>query len=84
MLYQRLTATNDVNGNPRRLIVFYDADGGNLVRIADEGYAGSGRTRIVAELAEMGLDPLTRTTELSSVEITTAEYRRLLRAHALR
>lgn len=38
VLVQWLKATNDLNGNPRRLYALYDADG--TARFIDEGYGG--------------------------------------------
>lgn len=40
LVYFRLAAKNDVNGNPRRCFVVRDADTGELVACIDEGYAG--------------------------------------------
>lgn len=39
VLYRRLCAPNDVNGNPRRVYAVYGA-GGRLVDVIDEGYDG--------------------------------------------
>ena len=39
-MYQHLRCTNDNNGNPRRVFVFYDAAGG-IVAVEDEGYRGT-------------------------------------------
>ena len=39
-MYQHLRCTNDGNGNPRRVFVFYDAAGG-IVAVEDEGYRGT-------------------------------------------
>lgn len=41
-MYQHLRCTNDNNGNPRRVFVFYDATGG-IVAVEDEGYHGEPR-----------------------------------------
>lgn len=40
MLVQNLVATNDVNGNPRRLWVIMDPKHGDIVKVIDEGYGG--------------------------------------------
>ena len=39
-MYQHLRCTNDNNGNPRRVFVFYDAAGG-IVAVEDEGCRGT-------------------------------------------
>ena len=39
-MYQHLRCTNDHNGNPRRVFVFYDA-AGTIVAVEDEGYRGT-------------------------------------------
>ncbi len=41
-MYQHLRCTNDNNGNPRRVFVFYGADGA-IVAVEDEGYSGTPR-----------------------------------------
>lgn len=83
-VYQRLKSTNDVNGNPRRLLVIYDLDSaGDPIAIIDEGYGGGGVTRLTSESAELGIP--TPRVQLSDVEIPPSEYRAWLRnSRALR
>ncbi len=66
-MYQHLRCTNDNNGNPRRVFVFYDAAGG-IVAVEDEGYRGT-------PAACRGL------VQLPTIETYPAERRELLRAH---
>ena len=40
LLRQHLQATNDVNGNPRRLWLLLDAQTGVIIKVANEGYRG--------------------------------------------
>jgi hypothetical protein len=49
-MYQHLRCTNDNNGNPRRVFVFYAANG-DIVAVHDEGYAG--RPDICARLVAL-------------------------------
>jgi len=39
MIYIQLAATNDENGNPRRVFVLFD-EKGNIREVKDEGYGG--------------------------------------------
>lgn len=64
-MYQHLRCTNDGNGNPRRVFVFYDAAGG-IVAVEDEGYGGK-------PAACRGL------VHLPSIETYPAERRELLK-----
>jgi hypothetical protein len=64
-MYQHLRCTNDGNGNPRRVYVFYAADG-SIVAVEDEGYDGAPR-------ACQGL------VELPTIETYPAERRALLK-----
>jgi hypothetical protein len=64
-MYQHLRCTNDLNGNPRRVFVFYDAAGG-IVAVEDEGYRG-------APAACRGL------VQLPTIETYPAERRALLK-----
>ena len=64
-MYQHLRCTNDNNGNPRRVFVFYDAAGG-IVAVEDEGNRGT-------PAACRGL------VELPSIETYPAERRALLK-----
>ena len=66
LAYQHLRASNDSNGNPRRLWIVYGRDGAPL-RIEDEGYSGREAVR--------GLN----CPELPSAEITPKDYRAWLR-----
>jgi hypothetical protein len=68
IIMQHLRTTNDTNGNPRRLYVFYGRNTGDYVGIVDEGYSGRPR-------AQPGIDIL----ELNSVDITPKQYRELKR-----
>ena len=63
--YQHLRCTNDNNGNPRRVFVFYDVTGG-IVAVEDEGYRGT-------PAACRGL------VQLPTIETYPAERRELLR-----
>lgn len=65
MFIQHLSATNDVNGNPRRVYAVYSATG-VILDVIDEGYEGKGKYRN-ADLIE-----------LPAVVITPAEYREWL------
>jgi hypothetical protein len=73
-LAQNLKTTNDTNGNPRRLWAVYTADG-STVAMLDEGYGGR---RVMLDC--MSHDDYRDIRELPAVEITPAEYRRLLKA----
>ncbi len=64
-MYQHLRCANDGNGNPRRVFVFMDAQGG-IVAVEDEGYRGTPR-------ACAGL------IQLPTIETYPAERRTLLR-----
>ena len=72
---QHIKAPNDVNGNPRRLfMVVWLYDNGNVTTAYDEGYAGRGaipgkRNTEFASMPDI---------ELPSVNVSSAEYRRLL------
>ena len=66
-MYQHLRCTNDNNGNPRRVFVFYDAAGG-IVAVEDEGYRGT-------PAACRGL------VQLPTIETYPAERRELLRTY---
>lgn len=68
-MYQHLRADNDRNGNPRRLFLILTHDGG-VADIIDEGYMGKGA---------MNAYPWHDMTELPSIDITTAEYRSMVR-----
>jgi len=57
---QHLCATNDRNGNPRRLWAVYTNDG-HVIEVIDEGYAG--RPQVGADVVELPM-----------VHITPAEY----------
>jgi hypothetical protein len=63
-MYQHLRSTHDVNGNPRRLWVEYNA-GGGIVGVWVEGYSS-----LPAELRGK--------IELPSIDISPAEYRRFV------
>jgi hypothetical protein len=72
---QRLTTTNDRNGNPRRLQAVYDLDNaGDMIALHDEGYSGP---RIV--LDDMTAAERAARIELPEWSITSAEYRAALR-----
>lgn len=64
-MYQHLRCANDTNGNPRRVFVFYAADG-SVVAVEDEGYRGT-------PAACRGL------VQLMTVETYPAERRALLK-----
>lgn len=64
-MYQHLRCTSDGNGNPRRVYVFYAADG-SIVAVEDEGYRGT-------PAACRGL------VQLPTIETYPAERRELLR-----
>jgi len=49
-MVQHLCATNDSNGNPRRIWALYDV-AGNIVQVIDEGY--SGRREVPKGLVEL-------------------------------
>ena len=61
--YQHLVSDNTVNGNPRRLLVTYAADG-RPVSVLDEGYSGT-----PAECHDL--------IELPTFNIRPKEYRRV-------
>jgi len=42
VLIQHLRATNDTNGNPRRVFAVYDMNTGDIIEVIEEGYQGSG------------------------------------------
>ena len=59
-MYQNLRCTNDGNGNPRRVYVFYDAAGG-IVAVEDEGYDGTpAACRGLVELPSIETYPMER------------------------
>ena len=64
-MYQHLLCTNDLNGNPRRVYVFYSS-AGEIVAVEDEGYRGT-------PAACRGL------VQLPTIETYPAERRTLLR-----
>ena len=66
-MYQHLRCTNDNNGNPRRVFVFYDAAGG-IVAVEDQGYCGT-------PAACRGL------VQLPTIETYPAERRELLKTY---
>ena len=66
-MYQHLRCTNDGNGNPRRVYVFYAADG-SIVAVEDEGYRGT--PAVCRGLAQ-----------LPTIETYPAERRELLRTY---
>lgn len=54
---QHLQATNDTNGNPRRVYVFYD-DNGDIIKTVDEGYQGFRKEwRGIKQLPEIKVMP---------------------------
>jgi hypothetical protein len=65
-MVQHLCATNDVNGNPRRIYALYDV-AGNIVQVIDQGYTG--RREVPKGLIE-----------LPEVNITPGEYRAWLKS----
>jgi hypothetical protein len=74
MFCQRLSATNDTNGNPRRVWVVYGETEGfysSIVTARDEGY--SGRPSEFAFLVR-----------LPDLEITPGEYKHILKSYAHR
>jgi len=70
LLCQRLSAKNDVNGNPRRVYVVYWHDG-EVYHIYDEGYQGY--TAVPADVRAniVGF--------LMPLDISPSKYRELLR-----
>ncbi len=68
MLTIKLTAPNDVNGNPRRVYVVFNEDG-TIAHAVDEGYAGSGALREDANRYGYALS-----TCILEFETTTSEY----------
>lgn len=73
---QRLTTTNDTNGNPRHLVAVYDLDNaGGMTALYDEGYAGYRVARLDMTAGEMAA-----LIELPEWTITPGEYRAALRS----
>ena len=73
MICIRLCAKNDRNGNPRRVYVLLDSEG-QIVRVVNEGYLGSGALDGI-------LDPAVHRSLICDFSTTPGEYRRLLRAY---
>lgn len=78
-LVTHYAASNDVNGNPRRCFVARKVTEGSdyseIAAVVDEGYGGDGWKRLEASFPadwNLTLDPI-------RVEVTPAEYRRLLK-----
>jgi hypothetical protein len=74
MYCQRLSATNDTNGNPRRVWVVYGDDGflhGSIMTARDENYGG--------QPLEFRTIP-----RLPDLDITQAEYKHILKSYAHR
>lgn len=65
ILTQHLSASHDINGNPRRLWLAYDS-GGNVVAVIDEGYSN-----LPPELSKLP--------SLPRVDIGVREYSRWLK-----
>ena len=71
MIILHLTATNDKNGNPRRLWARMDA-GGRIITVWPEGYSGENAIpKGHRDIDRMGC----------TIEITPKEYRRLLKEY---
>jgi hypothetical protein len=74
MFCQRLSATNDTNGNPRRVWVVYGDAGflhGTIMTARDEAYGGQPQEfRTIPRLPDL--------------EITPAEYKHILKHYAHR
>ena len=72
ILYQRIKAPNDVNGNPRRaFIVMSTIDRyADIMTVYDEGFAGV--NVLPKDIREQGV-------ELPEIKVTPAEYRSWVR-----
>lgn len=68
MIALHLRASNDTNGNPRRLFLILDNDG-DAVDAVDEGYSGYGA--IARNYPEIKIG--------ATIEVTPAEYRSWLK-----
>lgn len=67
MAWQHFRATNDSNGNPRRLYVVYDEDA-DIGALIDEGYSGMPKYLIEDEVPQ-----------LPTIDVSVAQYNQLKR-----
>lgn len=74
LLIQQQRATHDQNGNPRRVWVVFNPMTGQRILSVNEGYMGR-----QCLMSEIGTDEYYKAIELSSVDITVAEYNLRLR-----
>lgn len=73
-----VTAPNDTNGNPRRLYLVMAR--GRILAAVDEGYEGTGALACLGG-PDVGRALAARITA-DRVNVTRAEYRRILKLHA--
>ena len=75
IICQWQTATNDSNGNPRRLFVYWDMRG-DIIGIFDEGYRGKPTDKDIASFVERTgkVRQGGAVVQITPVSITVSEY----------